>query len=136
MLNGHDKKGHLVMNMSNLVGKLESLCTTLNSHIDYLDRNEGESEIMEKMDQYHRLVNSQVAAAVNMASFEYLQDSIKQMIKKSRPRVGMSSSQGEIKEVRGKNLLLPESSEYLKNFLSDKKTKQIITDNKLNEVKT
>ena len=81
------------MNMSNLVGKLENLWTTLNSHISYLDKNEGESEIMERMDHYHKLVNAQVAAAENIASFEYLQDSIKRMIKKSQPKIGMSPSQ-------------------------------------------
>lgn len=76
-----DIKGKAIMEAGNIVTKLETLVRELNDQIVYLHDNSWSVDLIEKCNQFYKLINSQIIGTIKLTSFQYLQDSIKNVIK-------------------------------------------------------
>lgn len=117
---GQDRKGKVIMSLSNLITKLENLTKELNLQTDYLTTHTCSNDILEKISQYHQLIESQISGTVNLTSFKYLQDSINNTISRSKLNMTSPLSPGDIRSTRTKSTsyISPEPSRHMEMCLS------------------
>jgi hypothetical protein len=110
-----DRKGKVIMDLTNLITKLEMLTKELNQQTDYLTTHTCSNDILEKISQYHQLIESQISGTMNLSSFKYLQDSINTTISRSKLNMTSPLSAGDIGSLRTKSTsyISPEPSRHM-----------------------
>lgn len=114
-----DMKGKAIMEAGNIVTKLESLVQDLNDQIVYLHNNDWSNDLVEKWNQFYKLINSQIIGTIKLSSFQYLQDLIKNVIK-SESTSSLISKNKEKKSALSKysNYASPQPSKHMEAWLS------------------
>jgi hypothetical protein len=129
--NETENKEHVIMSCGNTIANLESLVKELEIQRRYLtetDLAKGNTNIVEKINQYRQLIESQILSTLSLSSFKYLKESINDVIGKNNQnnknyesrhmsQNSMESTQHSFR-TKTKKLMSPERSNYLNNILS------------------
>lgn len=120
-LDNQEKKGKVIMNMGNLVTKLEGLVKQLNHQITYLNTDDWNEDVVDKISKYHQLIDSQIASTLNLSSFKYLQNTIDTAIEIPKYSMNSSLSHNSINssKVRHSQLISPVPTKHMDMWLSN-----------------
>jgi hypothetical protein len=126
-----ENKEHVIMSCGNTIANLEALVKDLEIQRRYLtetDLAKGNTHIVEKINQYRQLIESQILSTLDLSSFKYLKESINDVVGKSNQnnknyesrllsQNSMESTQHSFR-TKTKTLMSTERSNYLKSILS------------------
>ncbi|CAI2358794.1 unnamed protein product [Moneuplotes crassus] len=116
-----DTKGRVIMQGQNRIAQLENIVCELQMQVDYLNANECSQDLVEKVTQYHKLIERQIVNTLNLSSFKYLQKSINSVIDSERTRTRGAQSQSSIDSMKingNNNFLSPQPTKFLESCLS------------------